>query len=176
MKKNHKNKFKTPEGYFDNFNERLFERLTDEEKIEESSAIPRSDGFGVPEGYFDSVYASTIKRMDGKSSKIISLRKYQPFYYAAAAIAVIFALTLAWNWNETTDVSFEDLASTDFDTYFENNDLGLSSYEIAEVVNLEDISLEDITDENIGDETILDYLDENVDEIEDLELNYEELQ
>lgn len=176
MKKNHKNKFKTPEGYFDNFNERLFERLADEEKTEESSVIPKSDGFAVPEGYFDSVYASTMKIMDEKSPKIISLRKYQPFYYAAAAIAVIFALTLAWNWNKTPDVNFEDLASTDIDAYFENNDLGLSSYEIAEAVNLGDISLEYITDENLGDETILDYLDENVDEIEDLELNYEELQ
>lgn len=176
MKRNHKNKFKTPEGYFDNFNERLFERLAEEEGQEESSIIPKSDGFVTPKEYFDSVYPSTIQKLGDQPTKVVSLRNYRTFYYAAAAIAVLFVLTFVWNWNKAPDINFEDLASADIETYFENNDFGLSSYEIAEVVDLKDISLEDITDENLGDETILDYLDERVDEIEDLELNYEELQ
>jgi len=39
MKKNHKDKFKTPEGYFESFNERLMDKIVKEESI-----IPSSDG------------------------------------------------------------------------------------------------------------------------------------
>ncbi|MEO0571061.1 MAG: hypothetical protein AAF039_05100 [Bacteroidota bacterium] len=172
MKKNHKNKFKTPEGYFESFNERLFERLEEESNM--PSIIPKADGFGVPDGYFDSVYDKVARKMGERPSKVISLKRYRPFYYAAAVLAILFALRLGWEQNQ--EVNFENLASADIEAYLENGDLGLSSYEIAEVVNLEDISLDDITEKGFEDETILEYLDENVEDLDDLDLNYEELE
>ena len=172
MKKNHKNKFKTPEGYFDNFNARLFERLEEEGKV--PSILPKTDGFGVPDGYFDSVYTSVVKKIEEKPTKVISLKRYRPFYYAAAVLAILFALRLGWDQNQ--EVNFEDLASADIEAYLESSDLGLSSYEIAEVVNLEEISLADMTEKSFEDETILEYLDENVEDLDDLDLNYEELE
>ena len=48
MKEKPKRTFKTPEGYFENFNERLLDRMAKEESI-----IPKEDGFTVPEGYFE---------------------------------------------------------------------------------------------------------------------------
>ncbi|UOY07039.1 hypothetical protein L0P88_00465 [Muricauda sp. SCSIO 64092] len=176
MKKNHKNKFKTPEGYFDNFNERLFERLAIEETSQESTLIPKSDGFAAPEGYFDSIYSSTIEKMKGKSPKVISLVGYKAVYYAAATVALIFVLALAWNRNQGPDLNFEDLASMDIETYFEDTAYGLSSYEIAEAVNLDDISIADITEKILEEESILEYLDANVEDLEDLDLDYDELQ
>lgn len=176
MKKNHKNKFKTPEGYFDNFNERLFARMNAEEEEPNVTFLPKSDGFGVPDNYFNSVYPAIKKRLNGDSGKVFALQKYRTFYYAAAAIAALFVLTLAWNLNQDKEIGFEDLASADIETYFENNELGLSSYEIAETVNLENISISDFTEKNIEEESILEYLDENIEDLEDLDLNYEELQ
>ena len=176
MKKNHKNKFKTPEGYFDNFNERLFERLAVDETSQESTLIPKSDGFAAPDGYFDSIYSSTIEKLKGKTPKVISLVGYRAVYYAAAAVALIFVLALAWNWNQSPDLNFEDLASMDIETYFEDTDYGLSSYEIAEAVNLDDISISDITEKILEEESILEYLDANVEDLEDLDLDYDELQ
>lgn len=175
-KENHKNKFKTPEGYFDSFNERLMARLTEEEDIT-SDIIPKNDGFEVPENYFDTVYDSVAHRLPGKGAKVIALRTYRKVYYAAAAVVALLVLTVAWNWS-TTDpkLGFEELASSDITSYLENNDLGLSSYEIAEVVDLEAVSLSDIMETQLEEEVILDYLNENVEEIEELNLEYDEIE
>ena len=175
MKKNHDNKFKTPEGYFDRFNERLMARLADEDDIK-SDIIPTTDGFGIPEGYFDTVYPSLSSRLQRKEAKVIALRSYRSIYYAAAAVAALLVITLAWNWNNEPQLGFEDLAGTDITTYLENNDLGLSSYEIAEVVDLEEVTLTDIMDTQLEEAVILDYLNENVEEIEELNLDYDEIQ
>ncbi len=175
MKEDHDNKFKTPEGYFDSFNERLMARLSEEEDIV-SDIIPKTDGFGVPAGYFETVHDAVSSRLQRKGTRVIALRSYRAIYYAAAAVAALLVLVAVWNRNTTSQLGFEDLAGTDITTYLENNDLGLSSYEIAEVVDLEEVSLSDIMDTQLEEEVILDYLNENVEEIEELNLEYDEIQ
>ena len=69
-------------------------------------------------------------------------------------------------------VTFDDLANSELEAYFDATDFNLSSYEIAEVVSLEQIELSDILDQHLGEEQILEYLDENVEDIEDLNLDY----
>ncbi len=175
MKKDRDNKFKTPEGYFDSFNERLMARLSEEEDIV-SDIIPKTDGFGVPAGYFETVHDAVSSRLPRKGARVIALRSYRSLYYAAAAVAALLVLTAVWNRNTASPLGFEDLAGADITTYLENNDLGLSSYEIAEVVDLEEVSLSDIMDTQLEEEVILDYLNENVEEIEELNLEYDEIQ
>ena len=68
MNKNHNNKFKTPEGYFENFNQRLFERLEEENDEPNTDFLPKSDGFGIPEKYFESVQLSIIQKLKGDST------------------------------------------------------------------------------------------------------------
>ncbi|MEM8508397.1 MAG: hypothetical protein AAF717_11230 [Bacteroidota bacterium] len=174
-KENQKNTFKTPEGYFDSFNERLMARLADEEKVK-SDIIPLNDGFVVPEHYFETVYDNVKNRLQGKGAKVIALGTYRTVYYAAAAVIALLVLTVAWNWSSEPQLRFEDLASTDITSYLESNDLGLSSYEIAEVVDLEEINLSDIMETQLEEEVILDYLNENVEEIEELNLEYDEIE
>ena len=177
MKKNHKNKFKTPENYFESFNERLFARMSAEEEEPNTNFLPKSDGFATPDSYFEGVYAQIQSKIGFNQGRIISLQQRKTFYYAAAAIAVVFVFALGWKFNQkTTELGFEDLASAEITSYFENNEFGLSSYEIAENVNLEEISIADLTDTSIEEESILEYLDENVEDLEDLDLNYEELE
>ncbi len=177
MKKDQKNKFKTPEGYFESFNERLMNRIEAKKDDSISEIIPKTDGFAVPKKYFEEV-GQNIKQKIGHGPKVISLRSYRKFYYAAASIAALFVLVLAWNWDNTSEpiIGFEDLASAEIDSYFENNDLGLTSYELAEVIDVEEINVLDMTNEAIADEEILEYLDENVDEFDDLNLDYEDLE
>ena len=175
MNKDHKNKFKTPEGYFESFNEKLFARLDAEEGDPNTDFLPKSDGFTIPKDYFEEVYPKVQSKSTKSSPRVISLNTRRTFYYAAAAIAVLFALTLGWNWNQDSDASFEDLADADIETYFEHNELGFSSYEIAETVNLENLSITDFSDEILEEDSILEYLDENVEDLEDLDLDYEEL-
>lgn len=177
MKKNHNKNFKTPDNYFEGFNERLMARLDKESDAQEGSLIPKSDGFAVPEGYFNGIHESLENRLNQKDTKVVSLFSYKKYYYAAASIAAIFVLVAVFMLNSGQDkVAFDDLASDDIESYFEYNDFELSSYELAEVFNLEDVSVGDMTENSLEDAEILDYLDENLDGIEDLNLSYEELE
>lgn len=170
MKQNHKNPHKTPEGYFDSFNERLMDKIVKEESI-----IPVNDGFSVPDLYFETFNDKITNRT---TPKVVRLHSYRKYYYAAASIAAIALLVFFFNKNSEPEFGFEDLASAEIDAYFENNEMELTSYELAEVVNIENVAILDITEtENtIEKEMILEYLDENVDELEDLNLDYEEFE
>ncbi|MDT0621898.1 hypothetical protein [Croceitalea vernalis] len=170
MKKNHKDKFKTPEGYFESFNERLMDKIVKEESI-----IPSSDGFYVPKDYFDNI-STTIPNYT--ETKVIGLNSHRKYYAVAATIAVLIALTLFFTQNQETEYGFEDLVSAELDAYFLSNDMDLSSDDLAQVINIEEITMLDIieSEDPLGSEMILEYLDENVDEIEELNLDYEEFE
>ena len=170
MKKNHDNKFKTPEGYFESFNDRLMDKIAKEDAI-----IPSNDGFSVPEGYFEEFSSKVLPRVE---TKVVSLKSYRKYYLAAASVAAIAILTLFFNQESTSNFDFDDLASAELDEYFGDNVLDLTTYELAEVIDFESISILDIaeSDETIENEMILEYLDENVDEIDDLNIDYDELE
>ena len=176
MNKDQKNTFKTPEGYFESFNERLFARMNVEENEPNTDFLPKSDGFTIPTGYLDKVYPTVNEKLNNSKGKVINLRQRTMFYYAAAAIALLFVITIGLNSEQSPDLNFDDLASADIETYFENNEFGLSSYEIAETMDLEDISIIEISEKDLQEDSILEYLDENVEDLEDLDLNYEELE
>ena len=167
MKKNHKNKFKTPEGYFDSFNDRLMERI-----VEETSGIPKSDGFAVPEGYFDSVYPKVSQRIAHKP-KVVSLSEYKKYLYAAASIAAMVVLFFGLKGTQQPQLQFDDLANSEISSYFEDTDIGLSSYEIAQVVDFDAEELDAIENATLEDELILEYIEDTTDSYDELNLDYE---
>ncbi|MBO0322399.1 hypothetical protein J0X14_08830 [Muricauda sp. CAU 1633] len=171
MKKDKKNSFNTPEGYFENFHERLMDKIGKEESQLES-IIPKSDGFALPEGYFNSVTEKVLSKTTESEAKVIQLTSYRKFYYGAAAIAAIFLLVFGLNWKSEIPIDFEDLANTEIDAYFETTEIDMSTYELAELVPLDHLELNDMLENDIEAENILEYLDENVEDIEDLNLDY----
>ncbi len=173
MKENQKNKFKTPEGYFERFNERLMDRIA---KDSDHRIIPESDGFAVPEGYFEGLPPKIASRLKNNGAKVVQLNRHKRFFYAAAAVAAIIALALAVNIDRSTEIEFNDLASSDITDYFENTDFNLTTNEIAELLPIEDIALSDITEVPLEEENILEYLDENIEDIDELNLDYNELE
>lgn len=171
MKKDKQNGFNTPEGYFGNFHERLMDKIK-KEKAQTESIIPKSDGFGVPEGYFSGVTKKVLSKTVAENGKVIQLKSFRKFYYGAAAVAAVFLLIFGLNWKSDKPISFEDLANTEIDAYFERTEIDMSTYEIAELIPLENLELNDVLDNDIEAESILEYLDENVEDIEDLNLDY----
>lgn len=169
MKKDKNNKFKTPEGYFDSFNERLWDKIAKEESI-----IPKNDGFGLPEDYFKDLNDRISSKLDENEPKVIALKSYKKFYYVAASIAAIAILTIAFNWSNQSQLSFEDLASTEIDAYFDTTDIKLSTYEIAEVISIDELELNNIFENKLDNEHLLEYLDENISNIEELDYEYYE--
>jgi len=170
MNKSKKNNgFKTPEGYFDNLKDKLMDKLS-----EEDSALPKEEGFAVPEGYFDSLHENIKKKLDGKETKVVQLHAYRKYYFAAASVAAIALVLFGLNWNTADNPTFEDLASTDIENYFENNDLSLSSYEIAEVLPVDELEINDILENQLNEDNVIEYLNDNIDDFEELNLDTDE--
>ncbi|MDO6517171.1 hypothetical protein Q4603_04655 [Zobellia galactanivorans] len=165
-----KNPFKTPEGYFEKFDERLFEKLS-----EKRSAIPETEGFKLPEGYFDTLGDKLQQKLnEEESGKVIPLKSYKKYYYAIAAAAAVLVVALVLNLNKTNEVGFDDLAQSDIEYYFDQNELDLSSYEIAEVVPISELEITDMFESSFSEDYVIDYLDENTDYIDELNLEYDE--
>lgn len=174
MKKDKKNSFNTPEGYFESFHDRLMDKIQKEEG-EMESIIPKSDGFAVPQNYFNETVPAILSKTTKEGGKVIPLKSYRHFYYGAAAVAAIFLLVFGIIWKtETTPFSFDDLGSAEIDAYFENHDIGFTSYEIAEAIPLEDMQLNDVLADDLTNETLLEYLEDNVEDIEELNLEYDD--
>lgn len=168
-KMNKQNPFKTPKNYFEGFESRLRNRLS-----EGVADIPKDEGFSVPEGYFDSVHDAVLEKLGTDETKVIKLNPYKKFYYAAASIAAILLVAIAVNLGSVTEPSFESLAVSDIDRYFENNEIGLSSYELAEVIPVDELEVYDIIENRFAEEQMVDYLTENIEDFEALNLDYDE--
>ncbi len=162
-----KNPFKTPEDYFEGFNDRLLSKLR-----EETDIIPKEDGFTVPDGYFNELNKNIEKQIVSKETKVVQLHPYRKYYMVAASIAAVALVFFSLNWENinTDDPTIEDLSNADIENYFETNNLGLSSYEIAEVLPVDDLEISDILEYTFDEENFVEYLDETIDDFEELNL------
>ncbi len=167
------NVFKTPKGYFEGFADKLLEKIADPDSYQDlkMSDLPKEDGFTTPNGYFEKLDEKIIEK---KETKVVQLNPYKKYYFAAASIAATVLLVYGLQLKGSKKITFEDLASTDIENYLENNELGLSTYEIAEVLPVDELEVNDILDNKINEESIIDYLDENVDDFDELNLEIDE--
>ena len=159
------NPFKTPEGYFENFMDGLIDKLNEQE-----FNLPKEDGFTVPEDYFDGLHKNIQEKLNPEETKVVQLNPWRKYYLAAASVAAIALVFIGFNWNSPKEITFEDLANTDIENYFESIELGLSTYEIAEVLPVDELEINDILENQFEEENVIDYLNDNVDAIEDLNL------
>ncbi len=166
MKKNtNKNPFKTPQNYFDSFEEKLMEKLHKEESI-----IPKSDGFSVPDNYFNTLQDKLNDKLKDEG-KVVPLRSYKRYYAVAAAVAALFIFVIGQQFNTTKEVSFMDLANSEIEAYFDSNDLDMSTYELVEVLPVGQLEINDILDTHMNNDDIEDYLQENIEHLEELNLD-----
>ncbi|WP_422079645.1 hypothetical protein [Ulvibacterium sp.] len=168
-KKYKKSDFKTPEGYFDGFTERMRQKLS-----EEDIHLPEKDGFQVPKDYFENLNEKIVQKIQDSETQVIKLNPYRKYYYAAASIAAVLLVVFGLRLSQEDEFTFGDLANSDLETYLENNDLGLSSYEIAEVIPVEELEINDILENQINDENIMEYLDDTVDDVDELNIEFDE--
>tara|TARA_R110000744_G_scaffold375497_1_gene488998 strand:+ start:47 stop:553 length:507 start_codon:yes stop_codon:yes gene_type:complete len=168
MKKNIKNPFKTPQNYFDSFEDKLMDKLSTKESV-----MPKARGFTVPDNYFDTFNDELTSKLN-KETNVIPLYPIKKIMAIAASIAAIAIIFLGYNWNRTEELSISDLANTDIEAYFENNEFDLTSYEIAEVLPFTDTEFSNMLNSSIENENILDYLSDNTNDFEELNLQENE--
>jgi len=147
--------FKTPEHYFEAFEERLFERLEDKESI---SGIETS-GFTLPEDYFDTVEAIIMIQIKTEDKPVIRLKPRTTFY-AIAGIAAGVVLVLSLVFNNSKPISIDTVETSFLERYILQESTSFD--ELASLFETDDISETNFIDFNISEET-LDYYLENTD-------------
>ncbi len=128
--------FKTPDNYFETFDERLFDRLSDERKIEGIT----EPGFSIPDHYFDTVEAEILGKLEPpKKTPIFTLNTRRTFYYVtgiAASLILMFAVFIKGNTND-------EISADMVESYLETRDL--DSYELAELLSEAELLEEDFS-------------------------------
>ena len=171
MKTTNNNKdFKTPEGYFEGFTDRLLHSMSTAKGNQSDPLLPKSDGFMVPDHYFDGLNSQLHAKLGLGEPKVIALNPLRKYLYYAAAIVAVASLTIGVVYTRSAEPTFESLAKTEIEDYFDQNDLGLSTYELAEIIPVDDLEISDVLVNQFEDKNIIDYLDDHIDHIEELNL------
>lgn len=159
------NGFKTPEDYFNSFTDNLMIKLSEELTIEK-----KVDGFTIPDTYFDSLYQNIQNKIHTPESKVIKLNAFKKYYYVAAVAAVVL-IFIGISLTNKTEITFDDIAISDIENYFDDNELDMSTYELAQMLPIDELEIKDIIDTQLNDENIIDYIDNSIDNFEELNLD-----
>lgn len=170
MKKKPENSgFKVPQNYFESFEARLKARME-----ESGGNLPAETGMAVPDGYFESFEERLKAKMQKPEPKVIQFKSYRKYWVSAVSAAAILLLTFSLFGPGNNELGFDDLAKGDIEAYFENKDIELNEYEIAQVIPVDELEVQDLLDDNIDREQLMDYLDESLEDIDDLNFSIDE--
>ena len=150
----HKNGLGLPKDYFENFEERLFSKISED-------VIPKETGFTVPDNYFNTLESKITSQV--KEIKVISIITKKTFLYAASIAAVaIIVFSVFSNKNAAITINDFDVAS--IESYIENENLDYNSYDLTSLLNDDDF--EELTSENefISEEQLEEYLIKYIDD------------
>ncbi|MEQ8420378.1 MAG: hypothetical protein RIB64_10265 [Arenibacter algicola] len=167
-KLNKNNSFGVPDGYFDTFSSDIMKKIA-----KEDASMPPNEGFKVPEGYFETFNTRLLEQLESTpaETKVIPLKSYKKHYYTAASVAAVVLLFLVVQFNSDKTPSYSDLANSDIENYFEFNDLELTSYDLAEILPIDDLDLNDILEIKLDNDNIIDYLDSHIEDFEELNMH-----
>lgn len=172
MKKTTKNNdFKIPDEYLEGFTSKLLDKIA-EEKID----TPKNEGFKMPDNYFEELNTAILSKINNapKEIKVIPLKSYKKYYYAVASVAAILLFVFSINNIGTNTNTNDTVSSLEIEAYFDMNDVGLTSYEIAEVIPVNELGINDILENQLEEENIMEYLENNIDDLEELNIQYNE--
>ncbi len=168
MKKDnlHKNNggFKVPEGYFDEFEHKLFDKISTRIDDDTTLGSKIDSGFIIPENYFTTIEDNVMNKVneDQSKTKVRSLLTQRNILYLSG-IAAMIAIIISLSRHNESKLNFDDIEIADIYHYFNEGNIELSSTEMIALLD-EDISYtEAFEDELINDDEILDYLsDEDI--------------
>lgn len=145
--------FKTPEDYFDNFEDKLMDNLNSSNALSQIN----DPGFEVPKNYFENIENDIFKKVKEDDAPVIQLSSRRQLYYVAG-IAASIILMLAIFINKPFE---EELSVEMVEIYLEDRDL--SSYELAELLADSELLEDDfvITETSFEEDNLESYLLEN---------------
>ena len=147
-KEHKKTGFKTPDNYFNTFENSLFEQLT----------IETETGYNIPKDYFDTLEVDVLKQIEPSKTKVISLiNKKQLAYISTIAATLVFSFFIL-KPADLQKITFDDIEYSAYENYFSAEDINISSYEIAEIYEINSSDLDEISFSNLEEDNIIDYL------------------
>ncbi|WP_299556189.1 hypothetical protein [Seonamhaeicola sp.] len=150
--------FKVPKGYFDSLEDHIMSELKLKELTNSTS------GFKTPDTYFDALEDTILNKVsEERETKVIRLFSRKTMVYAsgiAAAVLLLFGLLFF-----ESKPSFDDLDNETVENYILNENI--DSYEIASLLNEEDLIEENFVEFTIDEDVVEDYIFDNLD-VEDL--------
>ncbi len=143
-----------PPKYFDEFEDRLFTKLSEEK-------LPKNTGFKVPEGYFNDLENTILTRANKQkeTNKVIPLFTKKTWYYALA-IASCAILVLTLSTDKKTNIDINTISIETIASYIEEEEIHIDSYDIASYLTTDDLSTE--VSLPIENEEIENYLIDNL--------------
>lgn len=153
--------FKTPNDYFESFDQKLLDKLKDEDKLN----TIKTTGFKVPNDYFETVDSKILNAIDNtKETKVVALFSWKKAAYVAAVAA---SLILMFNIivNTKDKLTFDSLETASIENYLAEEDF--TSYELATLLTEEELNSEAFINTSISEDSLEDYLLNNTN-IEDL--------
>jgi len=152
--------FKIPKDYFNDLEDEIMNTINAKDALESID----STGFELPENYLNSVEDAVFNKLSkNKNSKVISIfNRRNLLYLSGVAAAALLLFSLIFNNN---NITIENINIELVETYIINEDI--DSYDIAALLNDDELEYALGIQNTIMDESLEDYLLENT-TIEDL--------
>lgn len=142
--------FEVPKEYFESFENKLILKINFE----------RKDTNDIPEGYFDTIEDRVFEKIINEEPKVINIKKRIVKIATPLAIAASILLLITLQiFNKNHEDLFANLETSEIETWINNGDLDLSTFEIASVysdANFENLELYD----TYSDDDLIKYLDD----------------
>lgn len=167
LNKTDKEGFTTPAGYFEDFQERLFEKISEEPLTPILDSI-KNDGFTVPKNYFKTLPTHIVGKLPAKGPKLIRLATYKKQFVAIASIAAVLLVFVGIQFFDDRGNTNTEFAYEEMEDYINNNLTSMNSYDLAELLDMEDHEIAGINTIDYEEGEMIDYLN---DELE----NYDQL-
>lgn len=154
--KKHKSGFKVPENYFDDFENRIFNKI-------ESETLPKEHGLKVPDGYFDNLEDTLLVRLNAeeKTPKVIQLNSKAKWIYLTAIAACLAIIVSMFLRDESIVKQMDSLKTASVENYIEEGYLDLDSYEVLALLDDEEVTNINFESDIFSEELLENYLLEN---------------
>lgn len=158
MKTNkHIHGFKTREGYFASFEEKLFTEIALQEKVKET-------GFTTPPSYFeelDDVIMASVKVSEKETPvrTLFTSKKIWLITAAAACFALFFSVV-----NFNTTASFSNIDAAMVEAYINDDNLDIDTEDVLAMLDDETIAAFSEQSDFFSDENLEDYLLNNIED------------
>lgn len=155
--KKHNTGLNVPDGYFDNFEDRMMLKVMEE-------SLPKSNGFKVPEGYFEQfeVSAQLTNELTPQPAVISIFRKKTLLYISGVAASLLLIISLINTKDD--NLSMDSLSAESVEAYINGDIADIDTYDVMAMLNEEDLESISLSSEIVSEENLEAYLIENLDE------------